>query len=89
MTGVEEVQGNTAQPAGRSHCPEEIWGDDLPPVLDMFDLEAPDTDLPYTVCDCCQQWDYCYTMLVDKDGLPVGQRSFCRTCWSRYTRNES
>ena len=65
-------------------CPEQIWGDEMPRTLDVLDLEAPSRELTYTVCDCCQQWTYCYTMLIDREGLPVGQRSFCPDCLGQY-----
>ncbi|MBE2238761.1 MAG: hypothetical protein IAE81_13300 [Caldilineaceae bacterium] len=68
-------------------CAEKIWGDEMPRTLDVLDLEAPDRELTYAVCDCCQQWAYCHTLLIDKDGLPVGQRAFCPDCWSKYARN--
>lgn len=70
----------------RKPCPEQIWGNETPRALDVLDLEAPDRELTYTVCDCCQQWSYCYTMLIDREGLPVGQRSFCPDCLSKYAR---
>lgn len=66
------------------HCAEQIWGDTMPRTLDVLDLEAPGRELTYTVCDCCQQWTYCYTMLIDREGLPVGQRSFCPECLGQY-----
>lgn len=67
-------------------CPGEIWGDDTPRTLDVLDLEAPGRELTYTVCDCCQQWSYCYTMLIDREGLPVGQRAFCPECLGKYAQ---
>ncbi len=68
----------------RKPCAEQIWGDTMPRTLDVLDLEAPDRELTYTVCDCCQQWNYCYTMLIDREGLPVGQRAFCPECLGKY-----
>lgn len=70
----------------RKPCPEQIWGDETPRVLDVLNLEAPGQELVYTICDCCQQWGYCYTMLIDREGLPVGRSSFCPDCLTRYAR---
>ena len=28
------------------------------------------------------------TLLIDREGLPVGQRSFCKECWSKYARSQ-
>jgi len=70
--------------AERKPCAEQIWGDTMPRTLDVLALEAPSRELTYTVCDCCQQWTYCYTMLIDREGLPVGQRAFCPECLGKY-----
>ena len=87
-TTVNPSHQHSAAQAKHEPCSGKLWGEEMPRVLDVLDLEAPSSELTYAVCDCCQQWSYCYTLLIDREGLPVGQRSFCKECWSKYARSQ-
>ena len=62
---------------------------DLPRAVEPVEPDAFAPELVFTTCDCCQQWDFCYTALEAKDGLPTNLRALCRDCWTKYVQAQA
>jgi len=52
-TTVNSSHQHPAAHAKHEPCSGKLWGEEMPRVLDVLDLEAPSSELTYAVCDCC------------------------------------